>query len=169
MPATSRTWRSTHSMPAVWSPLRRAGAPAGDRRTEVLRPLRIIFPQGKLQRVHTFSSLRFRRWPCLIRNDQEAGAEQVAVVPVEVAVAAVPVEAAREAVEREAGAREAPVEAQAVEEGVGLVEAPAAVPVALRPTTTIRLTTSLGQSSRHSHHRLRPTSKYWHRWRKEPA
>src|SRR5260370_9553029 len=74
MPAISRTWRSTHSMPAAWSPLRRAGAPAGDRRTEVLRSLRIIFPQGKLQRVHIFSSRRFRRWPCLTRNDREAEA-----------------------------------------------------------------------------------------------
>src|SRR6266851_3349197 len=97
MPAISRTWRSTRSMLAAWSPLRRAGAPAGDRRTEVLRPLRIIFPQGKLQRVHTFSSRRFRRWPCLIRNDQEAGAVAERVAPVEVAVAVVPVVAAREA------------------------------------------------------------------------
>src|SRR5258708_5536679 len=97
MPATSRTWRSTRSMPAAWSPLRRAGAPAGDPRTEVLTPFRIIFPQGKLQRVHTFSSRRFRRWPCLIRNDQEAVevAARAAVVPVEVAVAVAPVEAVR--------------------------------------------------------------------------
>src|SRR5258706_15517527 len=74
MPAISRTWRSTHSMPAAWSPRRRAGAPAGDRRPGGLRPFRIIFPPGKLQRVHTFSSRRFRRWPCLIRNDREAEA-----------------------------------------------------------------------------------------------
>src|SRR6266851_3239876 len=124
MPAISRTWRSTRSMLAAWSPLRRAGAPAGDRRTEVLRPLRIIFPQGKLQRVHTFSSRRFRRWPCLIRNDQEAGAGAERGAPAEV---------------RAAVAKVAREEAQAVEEGVGLVEAPAVVPVALRPITTIRL------------------------------
>src|SRR5260370_32591290 len=97
MPAISRTWRSTHSMPAAWSPLRRAGAPAGDRRTEVLRSLRIIFPQGKLQRVHIFSSRRFRRWPCLTRNDREA---EAAADQVEVGAAAVPVVAAQEAVEQ---------------------------------------------------------------------
>src|SRR5260370_29107232 len=111
MPAISRTWRSTHSMPAAWSPLRRAGAPAGDRRTEVLRSLRIIFPQGKLQRVHIFSSRRFRRWPCLTRNDREA---EAAADQVEVVAAAVPVVAAQEAVEQvvavEAGTR-APGEA----------------------------------------------------------
>src|SRR6267143_1616608 len=163
MPAISRTWRSTHSMPAAWSPRRRAGAPAGDRRPGGLRPFRIIFPPGKLQRVHTFSSRRFRRWPCLIRNDREA---EAAVEQVEEVVAeAVPAEAAREAVERE----EAREEARGVEEEVGLVEAPAVVPVVLLPITTIRLTTSRGQSCRHFHHRLRPTSKYWQRWRKEPA
>src|SRR5260370_16909886 len=82
MPAISRTWRSTHSMPAAWSPLRRAGAPAGDRRTEVLRSLRIIFPQGKLQRVHTFSSHRFGRWPCPTHSAQEpvAALEPVALM-----------------------------------------------------------------------------------------
>src|SRR6267143_3492493 len=199
MPAISRTWRSTHSMPAAWSPRRRAGAPAGDRRPGGLRPFRIIFPPGKLQRVHTFSSRRFRRWPCLIRNDREAEAvvEQVEevvaeAVPAEAArevvAEAVPAEAAREAVERvvaveavpgapvevraaaEKEAREeAREEARGVEEEVGLVEAPAVVPVVLRPITTIRLTTSRGQSCRHFHHRLRPTSKYWQRWRKEPA
>src|SRR5882762_2948349 len=186
MPAISRTWRSTHSMPAAWSPRRRAGAPAGDRRPGGLRPFRIIFPPGKLQRVHTFSSRRFRRWPCLIRNDREA---EAAVEQVEEVVAeAVPAEAAREAVERvvaveavpgapvevraaaEKEAREeAREEARGVEEEVGLVEAPAVVPVVLLPITTIRLTTSRGQSCRHFHHRLRPTSKYWQRWRKEPA
>src|SRR5260221_166036 len=182
MPAISRTWRSTHSMPAAWSPRRRAEAPAGDRRPGGLRPFRIIFPPGKLQRVHTFSSRRFRRWPCLIRNDREA---EAAVEQVEEVVAeAVPAEAAREAVERVVGVeavqgapvevraaaeKEAREEAREVEEEVGLVEAPAVVPVVLRPITTIRLTTSRGQSCRHFHHRLRPTSKYWQRWRKEPA
>src|SRR5882762_9067556 len=168
MPAISRTWRSTHSMPAAWSPRRRAGAPAGDRRPGGLRPFRIIFPPGKLQRVHTFSSRRFRRWPCLIRNDREA---EAAVEQVEEVVAeAVPAEAAREVV-AEAVPAEAAREAveRGVEEEVGLVEAPAVVPVVLRPITTIRLTTSRGQSCRHFHHRLRPTSKYWQRWRKEPA
>src|SRR6266853_1701912 len=158
MPAISRTWRSTHSMPAAWSPRRRAEAPAGDRRPGGLRPFRITFPPGKLQRVHTFSSRRFRRWPCLIRNDREA---EAAVEQVEEVVAeAVPAEAAREAVERVVGV-------EAVQGAP--VEAPAVVPVVLRPITTIRLTTSRGQSCQHFHHRLRPTSKYWQRWRKEPA
>src|SRR5216684_2284026 len=180
MPAISRTWWSTHSMPAAWSPLRRAVAPAGDRRLEELRPLRIIFPQGRLQRVHTFSSRRFRRRPCLIRNDREVVAEQVAVVPVEVAVAVVPVVAAREAVEQVVAVEEARAEVRAaaakvareealVEEGVGLVEAPAAVPVVLRPISTIRLTTSRGQSCRRSHFRPRPTNRSWQRSQTERA
>src|SRR5260370_27842027 len=181
MPAISRTWRSTHSMPAAWSPLRRAGAPAGARRHEVLRSLRIIFPQGKLQRVHIFSSRRFRRWPCLTRNDREA---EAAADRVEVVAAAVAVVAAEEAVEqvvaveavpgapvevRAAAEKAAREEARGVEERAVLAVAPAAVRVVLRPITTIRLTTSRGQSCRHFHHRLRPTSKYWQRWRKEPV
>src|SRR5216684_3253463 len=123
-------------MPAAWSPLRRAVAPAGDRRTEGPTPFRIIFPQGKLQPVHTFSSRRFRRWPCLIRNGREVGAVAERVAPVE--VAAVPVVAAQEAVEqvvavgaapgapvevREAVAKAAREEAP-VEERVALAVAP---------------------------------------------
>src|SRR5260370_40615740 len=96
MPAISRTWRSTHSMPAAWWLLRRAGAPAEDRRLVGLRPLRIIFLPGKLQLVHTFSSRRFRRWPCLIRNDRVVVEAAARVAPVEVAVAGVPAEAVRE-------------------------------------------------------------------------
>src|SRR5437879_5536583 len=92
MPAINRTWRSMRSMPAAWWPPRRAGAPVGDRRTEILKPLRIIFPRGKLQRVHTFSSRHFRRPPFLIRNGRAA---EAAVEQVEVVAAAVP-EAARE-------------------------------------------------------------------------
>src|SRR5260370_37319828 len=111
MPAISRTWRSTHSMPAAWSPLRRAGAPAGDRRTEVLRSIRIIFPQGKLQRVHIFSSRPFRRWPCLTRNDREA---EAAADQVEVVAAAVPVVAAQDGGEKLVAA-----EARAVRYGAG--------------------------------------------------
>src|SRR5260370_24147684 len=103
-------------MPAAWSPLRRAGAPVGDPRTEVLTPFRIIFPQGKLQPVHTFSSRRFRRWPCLIRNGREVGAVAERVAPVEVAVAVVPVVEAQEAVEQ----------VVAVEAATGAPEGPAA-------------------------------------------
>src|SRR2546427_11637638 len=82
MPATSRTWRSTRSMLAAWSPLRRAGAPAGEQWLGRPGPLQIIFPRGKNQPVHTFSSRPFRRWLCLIHSDREVGAvvEQVAAV-----------------------------------------------------------------------------------------
>src|SRR5258706_7579620 len=113
MPAISRTWRSTHSMPAAWSPRRRAGAPAGDRRPGGLRPLRIIFPPGKLQRVHTFSSRRFRRWPCLIRNDRAAVEVVARGAAVEVVAAAVPVEAARAAGGRVVAVEAAPAGARA--------------------------------------------------------
>src|SRR2546425_2971951 len=90
MPATSRTWRSTRSMLAAWSPLRRAGAPAGEQWLRRPGPLQIIFPRGKNQPVHTFSSRPFRRWLCLIHNDREVGAvvEQVAAVQVVAAAGA---------------------------------------------------------------------------------
>src|SRR2546426_1676323 len=91
MPATSRTWRSTRSMLAAWSPLRRAGAPAGEQWLGRPGPLQIIFPRGKNQPVHTFSSRPFRRWLCLIHSDREVGAvvEQVAAVQVVAAAGAV--------------------------------------------------------------------------------
>src|SRR2546426_11470652 len=84
MPATSRTWRSTRSMLAAWSPLRRAGAPAGEQWLGRPGPLQIIFPRGKNQPAHTFTSRPFRRWLCLIHSDREVGAvvEQVAAVQV---------------------------------------------------------------------------------------
>src|SRR3989442_11126846 len=84
MPATSRTWRSTRSMLAAWSPLRRAGAPAGEQWLGRPGPLQIIFPRGKNQPVQTFSSRPFRRWLCLFHSDREGGAvvEQVAAVQV---------------------------------------------------------------------------------------
>src|SRR5258707_8476328 len=123
MPAISRTWRSTHSMPAAWSPRRRAEAPAGDRRPGGLRPFRILFPPGKLQRVHTFSSRCFRRWPCLIRNDRVVVEAAARVAPVEVAVAVVPVEAVREAVEQVVAVEEARAEARAAAAKVAREEA----------------------------------------------
>src|SRR2546426_5682027 len=84
MPATSRTWRSTRSMLAAWSPLRRAGAPAGEQWLRRPGPLQIIFPRGKNQPVYTFSSRPFQRWLCLIHSDREVGAvvEQAAAVQV---------------------------------------------------------------------------------------
>src|SRR2546426_5513222 len=100
MPATSRTWRSTRSMLAAWSPLRRAGAPAGEQWLGRPGPLQIIFPRGKNQPAHTFSSRPFRRWLCLIHSDREVGAvvERVAAVQVVAAAGAGgPVEGGREA------------------------------------------------------------------------
>src|SRR2546422_2280359 len=116
MPATSRTWRSTRSMLVAWSPLRRAGAPAGEQWLRRPGPLQIIFPRGKNQPVHTFSSRPFRRWLCLIHSDREVGAvvERVAAVQVVAAAgAAAPVEGGAGA-----GARGAAVEA-GPGEGVG--------------------------------------------------
>src|SRR5713226_3491321 len=144
MPATSRTWLSTRSMLADWLPLLRAGAPPGDRRLERLSLLQTIFRRGELRDVHIFFSQPIRRWPCLIRNDPAVAAAVEPAVAVAAAVAA--------------------------GEEVVQVEAPVAVPVvALCPTITIRPITNRGQSCRHSHLRLRPTSKSWLRWRKERA
>src|SRR3989441_6215754 len=98
MPATSRTWRSTRSMLAAWSPLRRAGAPAGEQWLGRPGPLQIIFPRGKNQPVYTFSSRPFQRWLCLIHSDREVGAvvEQAAAVQVVAAAGAgAPVEGGR--------------------------------------------------------------------------
>src|SRR5712692_8240176 len=162
MPATSRTWLSTRSMLADWLPLLRAGAPPGDRRLERLSLLQTIFRRGELRDVHIFFSQPIRRWPCLIRNDPAVAA---AVEPA-VAVRVAPVEVAG----REEAAKVGPAAAPVAGEEVVQVEAPVAVPVvALCPTITIRPITNRGQSCRHSHLRLRPTSKSWLRWRKERA
>src|SRR5712692_5419431 len=158
MPATSRTWLSTRSMLADWLPLLRAGAPPGDRRLERLSLLQTIFRRGELQDVHIFFSQPIRRWPCLIRNDPAVAAavepEVAVVAPVGVVV---PV-----AVEPAGVAKVGPAAAPVAGEEVAQVEAPVAVPVvALCPTITIRPITSRGQSCRHSHLRLRPTSRSW--------
>src|SRR5713226_9538442 len=183
MPATSRTWLSTRSMLADWLPLLRAGAPPGDRRLERLSLLQTIFRRGELRDVHIFFSQPIRRWPCLIRNDPAvaaavepavavaaAVAAAGAVVPVEVAPAAAVRVAPVEVAVREEAAKVGPAAAPVAGEEVVQVEAPVAVPVvALCPTITIRPITNRGQSCRHSHLRLRPTSKSWLRWRKERA
>src|SRR2546427_517364 len=120
------------------------GAPAGEQWLRSPGPLQIIFPRGKNQPVHTFSSRPFRRWLCLIHSDREVGAvvEQVAAVQVVAAAGAVaPVEVVREAEARvaaveaalvevvvlEAAAKVAREEAPAVEGGVAPEGAPAAV------------------------------------------
>src|SRR6266478_1639107 len=168
MLATSRMWRSTRSMPAVsWRPLQ-AGAPAGEQRLGRLIPLQATFPRGRLLLVHTLSSRPIRRWPCLIRSGP-AAAEPVAVAEV-VAAEAVVEEAARAvvAVRAEEAARAAApgAEERAAPEAV----APVVAVIILSPIIlTIRPTTSRGRLFRHFHLRLRPTSRFWLRWRRERA
>src|SRR5229473_929777 len=149
MLATSRMWRSTRSTPAVsWRPLQ-AGAPAGEQRLGRLIPLQATFPRGRLLLVHTLSSRPICRWPCLIRSGP-AAAEPAAVVAAEAVVEA----AARGAEERAAPEAVAPVVAVII-----------LSPIIL----TIRPTTSRGRLFRHFHLRLRPTSRFWLRWRRERA
>src|SRR6266478_6476180 len=152
MLATSRMWRSTRSMPAVsWRPLQ-AGAPAGEQRLGRLIPLQATFPRGRLLLVHTLSSRPIRRWPCLIRSGP-AAAEPEAVAEV-VAAEAVAEAAAPAAEERAAPEAVAPVVAV----------------ITLSPIIlTIRPSTSRGRLFRHFHLRLRPTSRFWLRWRRERA
>src|SRR6266851_3335198 len=169
MLATSRMWQSTRSMPAVsWRPLQ-AGAPAGEQRLGRLIPLQATFPRGRLLLVHTLSSRPIRRWPCLIRRSRAAVAEPEAVAEVVAAEAVVEEEArAAVAVRAEAVARAAApgAEERAAPEAV----APVVAVIILSPIIlTIRPTTSRGRLFRHFHLRLRPTSRFWLRWRRERA
>src|SRR6266550_1943553 len=165
MLATSRMWPSTRWMPAVWWRRLRAGAPAGERRLGRPMPFQTTFPHGRLHHVYTFSSRPIRRWPCLILSGRavvgaaavaravEAQAEAaqgvVKAAPAEVVVPEEAVKAAPPAVAREA--------------------APAVAVTILSLTTATHHTISRGPSCRHSHLRLRPTSRSWLRWRKERA
>src|SRR5712692_9905182 len=121
MLATSRMWRSTLSMLAVWCRQPRAGAPAGGQRLAKPLPLQTRFPREKLQGVHTFSSRPIRQWPCLIRSGRVAAVAEGEVMGAVAAVVARVEAEAREAgvavaevlaavVVREAVARAAPVE-----------------------------------------------------------
>src|SRR6266851_8807545 len=179
MLATSRMWRSTRSMPAVsWRPLQ-AGAPAGEQRLGRLIPLQATFARGRLLLVHTLSSRPMRRWPCLIRSDPAA--EPVAVAEVVAAEAVVEEEArAVVAVRAEEAARAAvAVRAEAVARAAAPGAEERAAPEAVAPVVaviilspiilTIRPTTSRGRLFRHFHLRLRPTSRFWLRWRRERA
>src|SRR6267378_195602 len=167
MLATSRMWRCTRWMFAVWRRQLQVqvGAPVGDRRLRRPMPFQTTFPHEGFHHVRASSSQPIRRWPYLIRRSRaEAGALVVAaaavarVAPVQVVVREVVVrEAAVKAVRAEARAAEAREAALAV-----------AVPI-LSLTITIRPTTSRGQSCRHFHLRLRPTNRSWRRWRKERA
>src|SRR6266852_4893521 len=190
MLATSRMWRSTRSMPAVsWRPLR-AGAPAGEQRLGRFIPLQATFPRGRLLLVHTLSSRPIRRWPCLIRSGP-AAAEPVAVAEVVAAEAVgvgggvaaeagVEVAARAVVVRAEAAARAAvAVRAEAVARAAAPGAEERAAPEAVAPVVavinlspiilTIRPTTSRGRLFRHFHLRLRPTSRFWLRWRRERA
>src|SRR6267154_707500 len=188
MLATSRMWPSTRWMPAAWWRQLRAGAPAGKRRPGRPMPFQTTFPHGRLHHVYTFSSRPIRRWPCLIRSGRAvevAAVEvaEVAVVQVEAAqAAAVVVAAAARAVEARAEAAQgvvvkaAPAEVGVLEEAAKAAPAaeareaaPAVAVTILSLTTATHHTISRGPSCRHSHLRLRPTSRSWLRWRKERA
>jgi hypothetical protein len=156
-------------------------------------PFRTTFPHGRLRHVHTFSSRPIRRWPCLIRSGRAVVAvlEVVAAVPEVVAAvegvvrveaaqaealvavaavvraAVVRAEVAQEVVVKAAPAEALAAEEKAAPEAVAREAGPAvAAGTILAPITlTIRLTTSRGQLCRHSHLRLRPTSRSWLRSR----
>src|SRR6267378_2487200 len=184
MLATSRMLPSTRWMHAVWWRRLRAEALAGDRRLGRPMPFQTTFPHERLHRVHTSSSRLIRRWPCLIRSGRvvEVAAEALVVAEVEVVVQVGVAQAAAgaEAVARVEGAGEgvvrvAPVQVAGQEAAVKAAQAEAreaapAVAVTIPSLTiTIRPSTSRGLSCRHSHLRLRPTSRSWLRWRKERA
>src|SRR6267378_2851111 len=169
MLATSRMLPSTRWMHAVWWRRLRAEALAGDRRLGRPMPFQTTFPHERLHRVRTSSSRPIRRWPCLIRSGRVV-VVVVVVVVAEEAVVVAGVEEAREGVVRVApvqvAGREAAVKAARAEAR----EAAPAVAVTIPSLTiTIRPSTSRGLSCRHSHLRLRPTSRSWLRWRKERA
>src|SRR5260370_15680107 len=176
MLATSRMWRSTRSMPAVSWRLLQAGAPAGEQRLGRFIPLQATFPRGRLLLVHTLSSRPIRRWPCLIRRSRAAEPEAVAAAEAVVEEAARAVVVVRaEAAARAAVAVRAEAVARAAAPGAEERAAPAAVApvvavIILSPIIlTIRPTTSRGRLFRHFHLRLRPTSRFWLRWRSERA
>src|SRR6266576_1770711 len=198
MLATSRMWPSTRWMHAVsWRQLR-AGAPARKRRLGRPMPFQTTFPHGRFHHVHAFSLRPIRRWPCLIRSGRAVEVAAVEVAAVEVVVAeveavvqvevareeeegAAPAVVARAVVARAVVVKAAPAEVVVPEEAVeaapaaGAREAAHAVALAVAETIlgpiilTIRPTISRGQSCRHSHLRLRPTSRSWLRWRKGRA
>src|SRR5882762_3686669 len=186
MLATNPMWPSMRWMHAAWWQRHPVGALAGEHRLDIAVPLQAAFLRGRIQRVHTFSSRPFQRWPCLIRSGRAAAVEPAAVAVAEEAEPAEAVEVAPAAVVRAVAVleavvlgeavRAAPVEPEAREEAqvAALAEARAAalvvaVTILLLIISTTRPTTSHGQSSRHSRLRLRPISKFWLRWPRERA
>src|SRR6266513_1938395 len=189
MLATSRMWPSTRWMPAVWWRQLRAGAPAGERRLGRSMPFQTTFPHRRLHHVYTFSSRPIRRWPCPILSGQAVVVAAVPVVVAEAAAVVRVVAAQAAAAEVAAVARVVAAQAEAAQgvvvkaapaEVVGPEEAVKAAPPAvareaapvvavtiLSLTTATHHTISRGPSCRHSHLRLRPTSRSWLRWRKE--
>src|SRR6266478_6034103 len=191
MLATSRMWPSTRWMHAVWWRQLPAEAPARKRRLGKPAPFRTTFPHERLHHVHTFSSQPIRRWPCLIRSGRAVAA--VAPAAEEAGVVAAVGEVVQGEAERAAVARGAVVRAEAAPEvavkaalaevvvpEVVVKAAPEAVAreaghavaagTILAPIIlATRPTTSRGLSCRHSHLRLRPTSRSLRRWRKERA
>src|SRR5882724_1167236 len=133
-------------------------------------------PLGKLRHIHICSLRPIRQWPCLTRSgpvaDQvaavalaaegrEAGVAGPEVV-VGVALAArvgpaAPVAKAGPAARVGPVARAGPAELPLAVAG----RAVALAPTILMLITTIRRTTSRGQSFRHFHRLLRPTNKFW--------
>src|SRR5712692_8803977 len=138
MLATSRMWRSTRWMLAVWWRPLRAGAPARKRLLARLMLFHTTSPRGRLHRVRTFCSRPIPRWPCLIRSGPAVAAAEEPVE--EAAVAAVRAEGGRAgaaegarvegvvpaAVAGEAAVKAAPGEAREVEEGAAPVAREAA-------------------------------------------
>src|SRR6267154_238068 len=135
-------------------------------------------PLGKLRHIHICSLRPIRQWPCLTRSGPVA--DQVAAVALaaegrEAGVAGPEAQvavlgAAPEVVVGVAlAARAGPAAPVGPVARAGPAELPLAVAgraVALAPTilmliTTIRRTTSRGQSFRHFHRLLRPTNKFW--------
>src|ERR1700682_4980936 len=98
MLATSRMWRYTRWMFAVWwRQLQvQVAAPAADRRLRRAMPFQTTFPHERLHHVRVFSSRPIRRWPCLIRRSRAEAAVLAGAVVV-AAAAVVRVEAGPEA------------------------------------------------------------------------
>src|SRR5882762_1620028 len=93
MLATSRMWRSTRWMYAVWWRRLREGVRAGKRRSGRLAPFQTALRRERLHGIPAFCSRPIRRWLCLIHSGLAVEAEAAVV---ERAAAVAEVAAARE-------------------------------------------------------------------------